>query len=65
MITNPFPGSRPLTAADIAACPQPEERPDGLWQFVSLSDQVTWRRCDCPWWHRLPFAGRFVHARLP
>jgi hypothetical protein len=26
---------------------------------------LSWRRCDCPWWHRLPFAGRFVHSDLP
>ncbi len=24
-----------------------------------------WRRCDCPWWHRLPLVGRFVHSDLP
>ena len=44
----------------------PVPLPDGSpWAFMSLSDQLTWVRCQCPWWHRLPFAARRVHSDLP
>jgi len=61
-VTGPFPGSRPLTAEECAGHQQISV---GGWEFVSLSDRVKWVRCKCPWWHRLPFAGRFVHSELP
>jgi hypothetical protein len=78
---NPFPDSRPLTAADIGEPTgwnlygHPDAEPfafvaagdttNPYYAFVALSDRVEWRRCDCPWWHKLPFVGRFVHSELP
>ena len=68
---GPFPGSRPLTADDIAlgemlhAILNPESPPGPPYVHMLTSDLVTWSRCRCPWWHHLPFVGRFVHAELP
>ena len=65
MESNPFPDSRPLSElieGEPATCELP---PDAPWRFMHVSSLVTWQYCDCPWWHRLPFAGRFVHSELP
>ena len=36
-------------------------RPDAEPFAYIAADEL----CDCPWWHRLPFVGRFVHSDLP
>lgn len=44
----------------------PVPLPDGSpYAFIGLSDQLIWERCPCPWWHRLPLVGRYVHVDLP
>ena len=60
-----FPDSRPLAELIEDEGGTYELPPDAPWQFVSVSPMISWVRCDCPWWHRLPFAGRFVHSDLP
>ena len=60
---EPFPGCRPLSAADLE--PLAGDDVSRYYEFAAMSDQVTWNRCDCPWWHRLPLVGRFTHSLLP
>ncbi len=62
---NPFPDSRPLRELIEGEPTTHELPPDAPWRFMGVSSLVTWQRCDCPWWHRLPFVGRFVHSDLP
>lgn len=63
--SNPFPDSRPLRELIESEPTTYELPPDAPWRFIGVSSMVTWQRCDCPWWHRLPFVGRLVHSDLP
>ena len=58
---NPFPDSMPLSS--LAG--QVEFVYGTPYAVMSVTDQHVWVRCECPWWHRLPFVGRRVHEDLP
>jgi len=60
-----FPDSRPLSELIEGESATHELPPDAPYRFMAVSPTITWQRCDCPWWHRLPFVGRFVHSDLP
>ena len=62
---SPFPDSRPLRELIEGEPATYELPPDAPWRFMHVSSLVSWQRCDCPWWHRLPFVSRFVHSDLP
>jgi hypothetical protein len=67
-LVSGFPGSQPLSKliqrAEGEAATY-ELPPDAPWRFMGVTPLVSWVRCDCLWWHRLPFVGRFVHSELP
>ena len=65
MNDNPFPDSRPLSELITGEPSLTELPPDAPWRFMGVSPQVSWVRCNCPWWHRLPFISRRVHSDLP
>ena len=64
-VSNPFPDSRPLSELIEGEPAVYELPPDASWRFVGVTPMISWQRCACPWWHRLPFVGRFVHLDLP
>jgi hypothetical protein len=42
------------------------DAPPGMpYESMVLGPLYLYQRCRCPWWHRLPFIRRRVHASLP
>lgn len=78
MSESPFPDSRPhveggpdapyFSPADLlAVAATGPDMTGAVVEFEPVPGGFTlnWYRCDCPWWHRLPLVGRFVHSDLP
>ena len=57
-MSDSFPDSGPLREFIEGEPAVYELPPDAPWRFMHVSSLVSWQYCDCPWWHRLPFAGR-------